>query len=282
MTEKCQVINKGNTQLIRTPIDVATGPNDEIFVLDYGNPKIIVFKQDLTIERIIEFKEESEIRKPLGIAVHNHMIVVSDDSSNCVKLFSFQGVYQSSIRNTGRSKKDQLNRPYGLAFNSKGILYIVDSKNYRVQAIDTNHENLFCGEFGSRGSNPGQFKGCPGYIAVDRKDRIYVTDYYGNCINVYDGASHDFLHKIICKSAWAIAVTQDDCLLVSSNKVGTDRLCVFSPSHQIGYSHQLVTKLGSRGSDRGQFRRIYGIAVSKSSTVYVAEYGNSRIQVINT
>lgn len=91
------MINKGNTQQqFKAPIGVATGPNDEIFVLDYGNPKIIVFKQDLTKERIITLKED-EIRKPLGIAIHNDMIAISDDSSNCVKLFSFEGVHQSTI-----------------------------------------------------------------------------------------------------------------------------------------------------------------------------------------
>lgn len=154
-----------------------------------------------------------------------------------------------------------------------------------MQAFDTNHENQLCGELGSTGSNPGQFKGSPGYIAVDKNDRIYVTDYYGNCINIYDtDKSHGFLHSIMCKSAWAIAVTQDDCLQVSSNWpwLGTDTLRVFSPSHQIGCSYQLVTKLGSRGNDRSQFRRIYGIAVSRNGTIYVAEYGNSRIQIIYT
>ena len=71
-------------------------------------------------------------------------------------------------------------------------------------------------------------------------------------------------------------------LLISSNELTADTLYVFSPSHQIGYSCQLITKFGSRGSDKGHFKQIYGLAVSKNGNIYVAEYGNKRVQVIYT
>ena len=287
--EKCQLI-KGKH--FRAPIGVAVGPTDKMMVLDCTNPKIIVFKQDFTKENIIELKKESiielnevnEIRRPGGIAVHNDMIAVSDHSNSCVKLFSIQGESRSSIGTPSQGNKPgQFNHPYGLAFNSKGILYVSDSNNYRVQAFDTNHNNQFCVEFGSKGPGPGQFKGITGYIAIDKIDHIYVTDYYGDAINIYSaGESHDFLCKIDCKRAWAIAITPDDCLVVSSNKAGTDTLRIYSPSSQIGYSRQLVAKFGGRGSDKGKFWRIYGIAVGKNGAIYVAEFGTNRIQIINT
>ena len=162
-------------------------------------------------------------------------------------------------------------------------MYVTDYYNYRVQAFDTNHGNKCCGKFGSRGANSGQFKGYPGYIAVDKNDRIYVTDYTGNGINVYNAnESHDFLCRIKCEAAWAIAVTPDDCLLVSSNEFTADALNVFSPSHQIGCSRQFITRFGNRGGNKGHFKQIYGIAISKNGTIYVVEYGNKRIQVIYT
>ena len=283
--EKCQVIKGNVQQQFTAPINIAIGPNDEIFVLDSATPKIVILKQDnkdLTIQNTITFKGEGEIKHPLGIAVGNDIIAVSDWSSHSVKLFSFQGIHQSNIGKPG-NKDSQFNCPNSVAFNSKGILYVTDYYNYRVQAFDTNCGNQFCGEFGSRGSDPSLFKGYPGYITVDKNDRIYVTDYHGDKINVYDAEdSHDFLYKIHCKSAWAIAVTPDDCLLVSSNKLTTDRLRIFSPSHQIGYCRQLIAKFGSRGNEKGQFKQIYGIAVSKNGTIYVAESGNKRIQIIYT
>ena len=281
--EKCQLIKEEH---FRAPIGVAVGPNGEIVVLDCTNPKIIIFKQDLKLDKIINAQNgDGEIKKPGGIAIYNNTIAVSDQNGSCVKLFSIQGDYQSKIGTPLQgNKQGQFNHPYGLAFNSKGTLYVSDSYNHRVQAFDRNHINQlqFYREFGSKGPGPGQFKGIAGYIAIDKIDRIYVTDYYGDAINVYDaGESHNFLCKIECKRAWAIAITPDDCLVVSSNKARTDRLRIFSPSSQIGYSRQLIAKFGSRGGDKGNFWRIYGIAVNKTGTIYVAEFGTNRIQVIN-
>jgi len=73
-------------------------------------------------------------------------------------------------------------------FNNKGMLYVVDCCNFRVEAFDTNKSNTF---FGSEGSGPGQFKR-PEYIAIDSGDHIYMNDYGSNCINVYSGDNHTF------------------------------------------------------------------------------------------
>ena len=48
--EKCQLIKEEH---FRAPIGVAVGPNGEIVVLDCTNPKIIIFKQDLKLDKII-------------------------------------------------------------------------------------------------------------------------------------------------------------------------------------------------------------------------------------
>lgn len=268
------------TQNFTAPIGIATGPKDEIFVLDYSNPKVIVLKQNLSEASTITFK--GEVKKPTGIAVGNDMIAVGDQNTNLVKLFSFQGNYHSKIGSFKKGMKPgQFNCPNGMGFNSKGILYVTDYYNYRVQAFDTNNENKYCGEFGSQGTCPGQFKGYPGYIAVDKNDLIYVTDYSNNSINIYDADGiHGFLCKIECYAPWAIAVTPDDCLVVVN--YDHHKLFVFSPPHQIGHSRQLVTKYGSKGSDKGQFKQVYGVAVNTKGIIYIAEYGNKRIQVINT
>ena len=87
--ERYQVINRNAAQHFSCPIGIAIGPKDQIFVLDCSNPKIIIFKQDLktkdpTKEKIITLKGECEIKKPLGIAVGNWMIAVSDQNNNIV------------------------------------------------------------------------------------------------------------------------------------------------------------------------------------------------------
>ena len=42
---------------------------------------------------------------------------------------------------------------------------------------------------------------------------------------------------------------------------------------------QLVHEFGEIGSDSGRFKGPYGICVDDSGAVYVADFGNSRVQV---
>jgi len=165
-----------------------------------------------------------------------------------------------------------------MAFNSKKLLYVVDCSNYRVQAFDTANGNMFRGKFGSKGSGPGQFS-YAAYIAVDSRDLVYVTDYKNDCINIFAAdAGHGFLGKIDSNSPWPIAFTPDDYMLVADYR--NDQVCVFSLPQQSSCKRFLMSKFGKKGSARGQFNYICGIAVDREGTIYIAEYRNKRLQYI--
>ena len=83
-----------------------------------------------------------------------------------MKKYSLQGDYLSKFGSRG-SGDGQFNNPKGLCFNNKGLLYIVDYSNDRVQVFRENYVFLF--KFGSKGHNPGQFQS-PRYVAVDSSD----------------------------------------------------------------------------------------------------------------
>lgn len=269
-------------QVIKDPYGVATGPNNEIALLDYSRQVVMFEKQperDLKLTNTFAFKDDGKILKPHDIAVGENIIAVSDWSNNVVKMFKVNGVYQHTIGSSKGDKDGQFNSPFGLAFNSKKILYVVDCNNYRVQAFDTSNNNIFCGKFGSKGYGPGQFS-YAAYVAVDSQDLVYVTDNYNNCINIFAaGGYHEFLGKIDSTSPWPIAFTPDDYMLVANFK--NDRLNVFSPPQQFSYKRYLVTEVGKRGSSKCNFSYICGIAVNKEGVIYVAEYKNKRLQYIS-
>ena len=155
----------------------------------------------------------------------------------------------------------------GLCFNSKGLLYVVDNSNHRVQVFREN--NVFLFKFGSEGHNPGQFQD-PHYIAVDSSDRVYVTDWCDNggiCVFSEDG---HFIKKINCNQPWAIGIAPDDYIITDPNDV----LTVFSPTHE------LIGELGVCGKEKGQFDNIYGIAINSSGTIFVTENENHCLQII--
>ena len=81
---------------------------------------------------------------------------------------TFENKFGSSGTNNG-----QFDNPRGIAFDSSGNIYVVDSDNHRVQKFDSSRN--YSSQFGSSGSSNGQFS-TPTYVAIDSSDNIYVAD----------------------------------------------------------------------------------------------------------
>ena len=286
--KNCQLVKHYGGKNFRSPQDVTIGPNDEVVIADRFNKEVIIFDKDLKLIRTFgQGSGDSKLNGPVGIAVSHNVIAVSEFNDHVVKKFSLQGDYLSEFGSHG-SGDGQFYRPQGLCFNSKGLLYVVDNLNYRVQVF---RENAFLFKFGSKGHNPGQFQS-PRYIAVDSSDQVYVTDQCDDGgIKVFDssdqvyvtdqcddggisvfGEDGHFIKRITSNQSFIICITPDDHILATVN--GHDSIAVFSPTHE----H--IGKFGMRGEGKGQFTSITGIAINNSGTIFVIEYGNTRLQVI--
>ena len=269
--QNCQLITHYGGKKFSDLYDVTTGPNDEVVILDRDNKEVIIFNKDLKLIRAFGQGEgDSKLNNPQGLAVGHHVIAVSEWSDNVVKKYSLQGDYLSKFGSHG-SGDGQFSCPLGLCFNSKGLLYIVECANCRVQVFREN--NVFLCKFGSKGHNPEQFQN-PCYIAVDSSDQVYVTDCSGGggiCVFSEDG---HFIKKINCNKPWAIGIAPDDYIIIDDHD--NHVLTVFSPTHE------LIGKLGVCGKEKGQFNNVRGIAINKSGTIFVTESRSSRLQVITS
>ena len=190
----CELVTDYGGKKFNKLRSVAVGPNDEVLVVDNGNREVIIFDKDLKLFRTFgQGSGDSKLNYPEGVAVGHNVIAVSDSDDDVVKIFSFQGDYLSKFGSHG-SEDGQFNNPLGLCFNSKGLLYVADRSNHRVQVF---RENVFQFKFGSQGANPGQFKG-PHYVTVDSTDQVYVTDQSEDGgISVFSEVGH-FIKKINC------------------------------------------------------------------------------------
>ncbi|XP_065914826.1 E3 ubiquitin-protein ligase TRIM71-like [Dysidea avara] len=247
----------------------------------------------------------------LDIAFGKDGVWAVADSNNCVYIFDDQ---ETLIRKFGQSgtNNGQFQRPWGISFDANNDLYVTDYNNHRVQKFNINGTYLF--QFGHCGSGNGQLS-YPQGIAV-HNDKVFVAD-YGNCrISVFH-LNGQFGHVIgsgqLLSRPWGVAVTTNDQLLVADfNKnyivrftldgtyvdqfgngylshpaaVTTD-LNGFVLVGEEGNQHisvfnkdgVFIYTFGSRGSAVGQFSSPYGIAISPSNEVHVADFSNKRVQI---
>ena len=169
------------------------------------------------------------------------------------------------------SARGEFNEPRGLATDSKGDLYVVDSKNDRIQKLSSNGEVLAV--WGSEGPGDGQFKD-PCGIAVGPDDSVYVADTWNHRIEKFD-PNGTFLRKWNAQDTgfWGprgVAVSADGTVFVTDT--GNKRVVSFNSD---GVQ---IDVWGSDGSAPSHFIEPVGIAVNSSGEVAVADTGNRRLQ----
>ncbi len=78
----------------------------------------------------------------------------------------------------------QLNRPAGIAYDSSGNVFVVDTKNNRIQKFDK--EGNFLGMWGKAGKEPGQFDN-PVSLNIDPiSNYLYISDSGNKRIEIFD------------------------------------------------------------------------------------------------
>ena len=154
-----------------------------------------------------------------------------------------------------------------MSVSPEGLVYICDSGNHRVTVHD--EEGMFLFAFGSKESGPVCFDE-PRDVTFGSDGLVYVAD-GGNsrvCVWSKEGSfQRDFKTKY---TPTYIAATGDNHLLITS--------CTSNTVMVYTLGGQLVHEFGGRGSDPGRFKGPYGICVDDSGAVYVADYGNCRVQ----
>jgi DNA-binding beta-propeller fold protein YncE len=121
-----------------------------------------------------------------GICLDSEENFYVTDCSSTIFIFSKEGkVYQTWGFYDGKgpgSKAGEFNLPRGIAIDSKGFVYIVDSANHRIQKFKK--DGGFVLQFGSKGKKFGQFNN-PCGIGIDIFDNVYIVDTGNNRIQIF-------------------------------------------------------------------------------------------------
>ena len=159
-----------------------------ILVVDCELHCIVVFTFNGDYVRSIGQKgsRELEFNEPMGIGVHpkTHKIFIADFGNCRIQVLNCDLTFSTKFGSEG-SGNGQFKKPWGVAFDSSGLVYVADAGNHRIQVFAVNGTVTFKLKFGEQGHGKGQLS-WPSSLAIDRMNQLlYVTEDDNNRISVF-------------------------------------------------------------------------------------------------
>lgn len=162
--------------------------------------------------------------------------------------------------------------PTDVAAAANGYLYVVDSGNDRVVAID--NAGTVITAFGSSGRGDAELNGPVG-IGIDGKGRIHVADRGNHRIQVFsDDGTYLYPVPLV---AGGVRIEPVD---VAVNKEGTELFVTSAATHEVivfDWKGNMLRRWGGRGEEPGQFFHPATIEIA-ADIVYVVDVLNARVQ----
>ena len=228
-----------------------------LLATDNENKEVCTFAKCGKMLNSFEVQNPGKYRLNGIASLSDGNIAVSLYGRNCI------AVYRPSGQLVKEFGSNRLKGPEGLAVNNKGQLFVVEYVGDRVSVYSENGEFQY--SFGSRGSQPGEFK-YPEQICIGQDDLLYVSDRTNKHIQVFqqDGCFVRQFGKHVLASPTGIALTKDGHIVVASQIA--HKLSIFSPSGECVHE---VKDVGLKSP--------FGVAVTDDGFIFVADSGNGRV-----
>lgn len=255
--------------LLKSPMAVFTAKNGMIYVANTEEHSVEVFKPNGTY--VFSFgglgTDPGKMSFPYGITQDNEgNILVAESGNSRIQVFSQDGQFIRIFAD--KSNKDLgLQKPGPLYRDSQGNIYIADLAAQKVIVIGKNGRKL------------GTFSGIqyPHGIVLDKKNRVYISDSGHNRVVVFDEKGK----QLSSIETWnentpfsmirGIAVNSRDEIFITDTVACKIR--VLDSNYKYKYS------FGLRGMEKGSFVYPSGIFIDDKEKIYIADWGNNRIQV---
>lgn len=238
-----------------------------------------------------------------AILDHNNAVLVVDRGNHKIKKIDSNGLVSNLVGSgaigalDGTSETATFNFPSSIVEDSNGNLFICDQSNHKIRKVDTNGiVSTFAGS-GVGGFQDGVGIAArfyyPDEITIDNDDTIYVADYYNHKIRKITSTG------VVSTLAGSVIGDADGignlakfnsptgvCLDALGNIIVTDY-----GNHKIKKilpSGQVVTIAGNGSGDINgevsiaKFKNPTISTVDPSGAIFVTDYGNNKIKIIDT
>jgi DNA-binding beta-propeller fold protein YncE len=173
---------------LRMPFGMDVDPQGNLYVLDGTLKRVHVYDPNGKFVRMMG--QDMKWSRPAGLAldaVRRRLYVVDaggvdskDHRVRALDLDTGKLLFEIGRRGDGPG---EFNLPRDAVVGADGLLYVVDSGNFRVEVFDA--EGKFVKTFGAVGRQRGQFSR-PKEIAADTQGNIYVADSAFGNFQIFD------------------------------------------------------------------------------------------------
>ena len=253
------------------PQGVAVDGEGRLYVTDQERQGVHVFHFGSSKSTFIDRVGDVFLVSPVGVAVCDGKIAVSDSALNAVFLLTPDGRPAGTIE-----KPDGFKRPTGLAFAAgKKLLYVVDTLANEVCVFDLS--GRLVRRFGGQGGEAGQFN-YPTHVFVDAGGKVYVTDSLNFRVQVFDGEG-------VFRLAIGKLGDASGHLAVPKG-VGVDRFgniyvvdSYLTTVQIFDQEGRFLLAFGEPGERPGAFHVPTGLTVDGTNRIFVCDSYNRRVQV---
>jgi len=165
--------------------------------------------------------------------------------------------------------------PYGVAVDSKGLLYVADTKVGAVFVFNTETDEVQL----IRNGAEAHFKSILG-LAIDDADHLFVSDNGLHVVEEFDAVNHKYIGAFgadVLRGPCGIAIDPENRYLYVVD-TDLDQVIVFDAD-----TRAVIRRMGTTGknhtlTDPGDFAKPTNAAVDKDGNLYVTDTLNDRVE----